>query len=646
MPASVSLIGLRLAAVIAAVTLGGTSIVPLGVPPLPPDETTLRAAPPECVFFVASAGIGEPEDSSENHTDQLLANDQMHAFLSDFGTQVLSAAQQFGKRDQDTQKIVDGSKPLVVALLSRPMAAYIERIDVAPGKEPSLVAGLIVNCGEQKAEVSKALDAFEKMGLDAADPGDKVDTATIAGVKLRTATLSSGMDVHWGFKGDYFITTIGPNAAADLLARIGGKGAKPRWMTALEKQASISRVSALRYLDVGRVLEVATAMPPLSEYSEALEAAGVTDLASIGGVVGFGTKGIIERNFANFKGQPKGVFELLSGKPLAADDLKPVPSTAVMAVALRLDPVLVYRRGLDVASKADAEGTTKFKSMANGLAQGLGFRFEEDVLGSLGDVWTLHSTVAGGPNQLAGTVLTVSLKNKETLTRIQSLVVTMAKAQGAQLPFSIADAKLGNLTGYRVVPVESGAGSPAWVIAGNRLIVGGSLDALKAQLAQEAGSQSLADVNAVASRLKTGAVMVTYQDTKAMVGQLLAMMQAFGPFGTTMLAQQGIKIDMPAIPEMKSIAPHVLPRTSTLRVMKHSIVSEAYETVPLVGRTLSLAPIAGLAISLLKPAIHAAHDPATAGQPLPKSTPPGSAPPGSVPPGLTPAKVPEPTAKP
>ncbi len=144
------------------------------------------------------------------------------------------------------------------------------------------------------------------------------------------------------------------------------------------------------------------------------------------------------------------------------------------------------------------------------------------------------------------------------------------------------------------MPVESGAASPAWVISGNRLIVAGSLDALKTQLAQEAGSQSLADVSAVASRLKTGAVMVTYQDTKVMVGQLLAMMQAFGPFGTTMLAQQGIKVDMPTVPELKSIAPHILPRTSTLRVMKHSLVSEAYETVPLVGRTLSLAPVAGL----------------------------------------------------
>ncbi len=35
---------------------------------------------------------------------------------------------------------------------------------------------------------------------------------------LHSATLSSGMDVHWGFKGDYFLTTIGSNAASDLLS--------------------------------------------------------------------------------------------------------------------------------------------------------------------------------------------------------------------------------------------------------------------------------------------------------------------------------------------------------------------------------------------------------------------------------------------
>ncbi len=55
-------------------------------------------------------------------------------------------------------------------------------------------------------------------------------------------------------------------------------------------------------------------------------------------------------------------------------------------------------------------------------------------------------------------MLTVSLKNKDTLTKIQSLIVAMAKAQGAQLPVSIVEAKLGNLTGYRIVPVETGSG--------------------------------------------------------------------------------------------------------------------------------------------------------------------------------------------
>ena len=42
------------------------------------------------------------------------------------------------------------------------------------------------------------------------------------------------------------------------------------------------------------------------------------------------------------------------------------------------------------------------------MAQAFGFRLEEDVLGSFGDVWTLHATVASGADQLAGLVVTVT----------------------------------------------------------------------------------------------------------------------------------------------------------------------------------------------------------------------------------------------
>ncbi|HEX4147295.1 MAG TPA: DUF1559 domain-containing protein [Pirellulales bacterium] len=594
--------------------LFGSVLAPFGVPPLPPDATILQAAPEECVFFAASSGTAQPDAASENHTDQLLATKQVQSFLSQFAAQVAGAIEQYSQRETQLAPLVEIGKPLIETLLSRPAAIYVDRLDLAPGAPPTVVAGLIVNCGERKADVATAVAALEKMIIHDNAVEDVAD-AKVAGVTLRRFVPAPGVEIHWGFKEDYFLVAIGPSAAAELLGRIGGTAAKPRWMTALEKQAAIKRVSSIRYFDVARLMAAVPTDPNGPFDMRAFwDAAGVGNLASIGNVSGFSTKGMVDRTFLNFKSDPNGLFELLAGKPLTADDLKPVPKTAVFAVALRLDPLQVYKKLTDLAGRIDPKATEQFKQTAIGMTQAFGFRLEEDVLGAFGDVWILHGTVAAGPDQLAGLAATVTVKNKENLLKIQSVILGMMKAQaqaqapgqGGQLPFTISETKIDDVAAWQLVPERTGAPSPAWAIAGGRLVLGGSLDALKAQLGQGSENGGLAELQAVASRLKTEPILLTYQDSKTLVEQWIALLQAFGPTGTAMLAQQGITFEMPQLPDFKAIAPHVLPRTSTLRIVKKSIVSEAYETVPLVGSGLSAAPAAGLSVAMLMPAIQAA----------------------------------------
>ena len=589
-------------------------LAPFGVPPLPPDATLLRAAPEECLFFASSAGTAQPDATSENHTEQLLAAKEMQGFLSQFATQFNAAIEQYGQQNERLQPFVDIGKPLIETLLCRPAAVYVDRVELAPGAPPSGVAGLIVNCGERKAEVATAIEALEK--LIAAGATEEITDAKVAGVTLRRLVPAPGVEIHWGFKDDYFLAAIGPDAAAELLARIGGNAPKPRWMTALEKQAAIKRISSIRYFDVARLIAALKPTIPNDGFDVPafLDATGVADLESIGNVAGLSTKGMVDRTFANFKGTPKGLFELLAGKPLTADDLKPVPSTAVFAVALRLDPFEVYKKLIDLADRIDPKATKQFKQTASGTAQAFGFRLEEDVLGSFGDVWTVHSTVASGPDQLAGMVVTVTVKNKEMLTKIQKTALQMLSLQADSLPFTIAEKKIDDVPAWQLVPERTGAPSPAWAIAGDRLILGGSLDALKTQIGQGSESKGLAELQAVASRLKTESVLLTYQDTKTLVEQSIGMLQAFGPTGTAMLAQQGIKFEMPQLPPFKAIAPHILPRTSTLRISKQAIISEAYDTVPLMGTGLSAIPAAGLSVAILYPAMQSARQAAGGNQ--------------------------------
>jgi Protein of unknown function (DUF1559) len=375
----------------------------------------------------------------------------------------------------------------------------------------------------------------------------------------------------------------------------------------LEKQAAVKRTSTIRYLNVKMLIGSFTPMIPSDGFDVPgfLEAAGVANLDSIGGIAGFSTKGMVDRTFANFKDTPKGLFELFAGKPLSADDLKPIPGKTGFAIALRLDPMQVYKKLLDLAERMDPKGTQQFKQTATGTAQAFGFRLEEDVVGSFGDVWTLHGSVTGGADQLAELVLTVTVKNKETLTKIQKTALQMLGLQAGSLPFNITEVKIEETPAWQLVPDRTGAPSPAWAIAGGRLVIAGSLDTLKTQLAQGNESGGLGELPAVVSRLKTEPVMLTYQDTKTMVEQWLIQLRTLGPLTNPALAQLGIKIEMPQLPDFKVIAPHLLPRTSTLRISKQAVISEAFETVPLVGNSLSAIPAAGLSMAILAPAIQA-----------------------------------------
>ena len=130
-------------------------------------------------------------------------------------------------------------------------------------------------------------------------------------------------------------------------------------------------------------------------------------------------------------------------------------------------------------------------------------------------------------------------------------------------------------------------------------MVAGSLEALKTQLGEAAQGPGFAEQSAIASRLKTEPIMLSYLDTKTTLEQWMARAQAYGPIGAAMLAQQGVKVEMPQLPDFKAIGPHALPQTGTLRVAKQTIVFETYESVPLLGNAISAAPAVGASIGML-----------------------------------------------
>ena len=168
---------------IVALLCGG--FVPFGVPPLPSDTAVLQAGPEKCLLYFASAGTAVPDPSSANHTDQLLATPEVQTFLSQCAAQFNGAVEQFGQANQPLQPMIGIAKPLIETVLSRPIAIYVDRFEMAPGAPPSVIAGLIVNCGTRKADVAAAVESMEKMSLAQGDGADAIKDVQFDAVTLR-----------------------------------------------------------------------------------------------------------------------------------------------------------------------------------------------------------------------------------------------------------------------------------------------------------------------------------------------------------------------------------------------------------------------------------------------------------------------------
>ena len=108
--------------------------------------------------------------------------------------------------------------------------------------------------------------------------------------------------------------------------------------------------------------------------------------------------------------------------------------------------------------------------------------------------------------------------------------------------------------------------SPPWCLLADRLVVAASLETLKAELARGLRA-SLAEVDEVASAVgqqtaPRGDRLSGHVDTLRTV---YTMIQAFGPGVAGALAQQGIKLELPPLPSLEILQPHIRPMVQFVR---------------------------------------------------------------------------------
>jgi hypothetical protein len=592
---------------------------PLGLPPQPADATIVRAVPDECLLLAYSAGSAEPDPKSSNQTEQLLAESEVQEFLGQMREQIMSAIGQAAKRNPQMQPLAKYGPPIAGLLLTRPAAFYVSKLAIRPGGgPPDLRAALIVNCGGQTDDVKKWLVELESLAALLGVPVDRIKDVKFGDTTLRQLAVPGGLEADWGLQGNYLLVAIGQGAAKELIDRIATPGGQTAaWLVDLQKQADIDRLSTLGYLNVARALEIGMPLIPDPQAKLAIDALGLTGIKLVASLSGLDKQGIVTRTLVNLDGAPQGVLELVSAKPLTLADLNNIPQDATFAAAVKVDAAYVYRRAVELVGKVEPQAVVHFERNLDGLEQSLGFQIEKGLLPSLGDLWTVHASGAEGASPWTGLVVTLSVRDRAKFVDIQERLLNLVKLQAGGPggpPFSIRETKLKGTQVYQLLPKGPVPVSPAWCVLDDRLVLAATLQTLKAYLARDAKSAGLADVVEVADRFAAGPApsLLMYQDTKSALRGMYAMIQAYGPIATGALSQQGIDFDLPPLPSLESLDPHIVPMVELARRTKQGLSFERYQTVPVIGGNETATT--GVLVALLVPAVQAAREAARRAQ--------------------------------
>ena len=298
--------------------MGGGTSLPLGVPPLPEDPVLAQMAPQECLLYLASFGTGKPDAKSTNQTEQLLAEPEVKHLVAEI-ERLLQAQLAKATEREGPQALAKEAFPLGKILLERPVAIAVSQVKIVPDGFPQIRASAVISVGDHSATVKAALER-----LQTALPPGSVKPVTIEGETFHQVALpQKGPVITYGLKDKYFYAAVGSEEMEALLKRV--KGTVPEWLTTLRKQLPIERVSACSMINVKGLLGVAAPMAG-PQFAGILEATGLGGIERVSQVAGLDKDLYVNRSLIALPGEAKGLLQLVSQKPLTAEELAFFPA--------------------------------------------------------------------------------------------------------------------------------------------------------------------------------------------------------------------------------------------------------------------------------------------------------------------------------
>ena len=294
-----------------------------------------NAAPEDCLFYLSWAGTAKPDPKSGNQLEQLLAEPETQQLAAEVERRIREGLRKAASREgPEAAKMVDELVDLAKKALASPAALYLGKMEIGRRPPPVIQGGAIVSLGEDAAKVRATLERYAKML-----PGGAPQEVKVAGERFWTIKPDRDAPTFTlGVHGKHFVLGIGDGEAEAIVKRMAGK--PPAWLTQLRQQLPVERPSSVVYVNIARIvgpLPEVIAPDPLT-ISRPLPGAERTTVHWAWSRA-WTRKGFVSKMLLATRREGSEFFAFLTGKPLQAKDLAPIPGTPPWRRPLASTPI-------------------------------------------------------------------------------------------------------------------------------------------------------------------------------------------------------------------------------------------------------------------------------------------------------------------
>ena len=596
-------------------------------------DTTLSskissAAPETCLSWYQWSNPYRADADSENRVDRMMAEPEVNKFCKNFTDKLGQLPAILIPADAPAEirnaAAVLGPQ-LVDGLFRKQGCFFIESLDLAEGQEPkNLKIGLVVEVGDDVNKTLKSIEALLKL---AGAPMEPIDVGGQNGIKIAVPPGGPVNGIILVQQDGYLLAATGTEMVQEVATRIKA-GQVADWLSQLQADQEYVRTSAVGTIDVAALRK--QLMPLIRSEAEgtpegqakamsAVKALGLDNLESVEFSGGFAKIDFAQQFKLKFDGTPGGIFGIIGGKGLTAEDIAHFPSDSFFAVAMSVDSKKILKEFTNILIQLDPNSAQEISGGFIQFQSATGIDLKK-LIGNFGPTITLHNGHDDG--LLTGVQLRTALEDPKWFEQTVDDLMAFA-VRATRTPAKIDSFEQNGKTVKSLhfngapIPVE-----PSWFVDGDQMtlalfpsVLGSATNPeLAAPLIKEPSfapyleliEQSSNDGKTIGFSYGESKLAYQMMYGYACLGTAMARNVEWSDFGMPWDEEQTEKLRAHMLelqlPSFRSIGKHLTPEVAIIRREKDAIVFESHSMMANANLTVALP---GVAVGMLLPAVQA-----------------------------------------